>query len=163
MRYSPGSLLIVVSPSAVERDRFIERVVAERGVVLSLARVRELLAGRVPEDQIDERASELLDAAIRKRLEASETVVLPAEGLDASAREPYLRMAAALKRPRHLILLEAGRDETDDEGRLTLNDLRKALDAGDVGAEGFQTAMRLGGGSISELKGIVFQPPPADD
>src|SRR5206468_4160010 len=82
MRYSPGSLLIVLSPSDGERDRFVERVISERGVVFSLARVRELLVGRVADDEMDARASELLTAAVRKRLEASDTVVLPVETLD---------------------------------------------------------------------------------
>jgi predicted kinase len=163
MRYSPGSLLVVLSPSAAESDRFVERVIAERGVVFSLGRVRGLLAGRVSGDELDERASELLVAAVRKRLEASDTVVLPAETLDASEREPFLRMAAALRRPRHVILLEAGRDDADEDARAKLNDLRKALDSGELGSEGFQTAMRLGGDAISELKGIVFAPPPAED
>jgi hypothetical protein len=163
MRYSPGSLLVVLSPSAAERDRFVERTIVERGVVFSAARVRELLAGRVPDDQMDERASELLTAAVRKRLEASDTVVLPLDTLDPAEREPFLRMAAALRRPRHAILLDTGRDEADEDQLAVLNELRKALDAGDLGSEGFQTAMRLGGDTISEMKGIVFAPPPAED
>jgi hypothetical protein len=44
-----------------------------------------------------------------------------------------------------------------------LNDVRRALDAGELGEEGFQTAMRLGGASIGELKRIVFRPPPRED
>src|SRR5207248_2921926 len=48
LRYSPGSLLLVVGPVASEPDRFAERVVEERGAVLSLAKVHTLLAGRGP-------------------------------------------------------------------------------------------------------------------
>ena len=163
MRYSPGSLLIVLSPSAPERDRFVDRVISERGIVFSAGRVRELLAGRVSDDEMDARANELLTAAVRKRIEASDTVVLPIEGLDPAVREPFVRMAATLRRPRHVILLDTLPADADDDARATLNELRKALDAGDLGAEGFQTAMRLGGDTISELKGIVFAPPPAED
>jgi hypothetical protein len=32
-----------------------------------------------------------------------------------------------------------------------------------VGLEGFQTALRLGGGTMAEVKRIVFQPPPRED
>src|SRR5687768_2247878 len=46
MRYSPGSLVVVVSGSPQDRDAFVERVFEERGALLSLARVRKLLAGR---------------------------------------------------------------------------------------------------------------------
>jgi len=163
IRYSPGSLLIVVSPSRAERDRFIERVIEERGALLSLDRVRGLLAVRVAADEVEARAAELLDAAARKRLESGETVVIAAESLEAEERERFVRMAAALKRPRHIVLLEAGRADVGDEDRAALNALRRRLDSGDLGEEGFQTALRLSGDAIGELKRIVFRPAPRDD
>jgi hypothetical protein len=163
IRYSPGSLLLVVSGSVAERERFVDRVIEERGIVFSLERVRKLLAGRVPAEELEDRATELLDAAILKRLQASETVVLALDGLDPEERERYLRMAAPLKRPRHLILLETSRDQVADEDRAPLNDLRRALDAGQLGAEGFHTALRLGGGATSELKRVIFAPAPVED
>src|SRR5947209_3026125 len=64
LRYSPGSLVLVVGAAASEPERFAERVVEERGAVLSLARVNALLAGRVAEDEIEARSRELLEAAI---------------------------------------------------------------------------------------------------
>jgi hypothetical protein len=163
MRYSPGSLVVVLSASADDRDRFAERVFEDRGAVLSLDKVRGLLAGKVAAEELEERAVQILDAAIAKRLEARESVVLGAEGLAVEGRERYVRMAAQLKRPRHAILIETGRDAVAEEDRGTLNELRRALDAGELGAEGFQTALRLGGGSVSELKRIVFRPPPAEE
>src|SRR3954451_5835004 len=77
LRYSPGSLLVIVSGSAAERDRFAERLIDNRAV-LSLDKVRSLLAGRAGEEEIANRAPELLEGAIRKRLEAGQTVVIPA-------------------------------------------------------------------------------------
>jgi hypothetical protein len=72
-------------------------------------------------------------------------------------------MAARFKRPRHLILLDTSRDGVEEDDRAALNELRRRLDGGGLGAEGFQTAMRLGGESLSELKRIVFQRPPRDE
>jgi hypothetical protein len=66
-------------------------------------------------------------------------------------------------RPRHLILLETARDQVREEDLAALNELRRALDAGELGAEGFQTALRLGGGSASEVKRILFRPPPREE
>jgi predicted kinase len=163
LRYSPGSLLLIVSPDAAEAGRFAERVVEERGAVLSLAKVRTLLAGRVADEEIVTRARELLDAAVVKRLGERQTIVLTLESLDAAERERYVRLAHASKRPRHLILLEVARELVPEEQRAQLNELRKALDSGEVGQEGFQTALRLGGGATGELKRIVFQPPPRED
>jgi predicted kinase len=163
MRYSPGSLLVIVCPSRAERDRFVQRVIEDKGAVFSKDKVRTLLAGRVAEDEVEQRAAQLLDAAIAKRLEANETVVLAAEGVEREDREVFVRMAAAAERPRHLILLEIPRDQVAEQDRPTLNELRRALDAGELGGEGFQTVLRLGGAAVSELKRIVFRPPPRDD
>lgn len=163
LRYSPGSLLVVVSASAPERDAFVERVLESQAPLLSIAKVRALLAGRVGDDELETRAGELLDAAVLKRLQAGETVVIPAQTLQAVERERFLRMAAPLRRPRHLILLETAADQVPEDQRATLNDLRRRLDAGELGAEGFQTALRLGGASRAELKRIVFQPAARED
>ena len=163
LRYSPGSLLVVASASRAERDGFLERLIEDRAALLSLDKVRALLAGRVVDEELPGRAQELLAAAVEKRLESRQTVVLAADGLEAAEREPFLRAAAALKRPRHLILLETARDQVRDQDAAALNELRRALDAGELGAEGFQTALRLGGGSASEVKRILFRPPPREE
>jgi predicted kinase len=163
LRYSPGSLLVIVSASPAQRDRFAQRVLEDRSALFSLDKVRALLAGRVPADDLEERATHVLDAAVAKRLQANETVVIAADGVGREAREGFVRMAAAAERPRHLILLEVAREHVPEEDRATLNELRRALDAGELGAEGFQTVLRLGGAAISEVKRILFRPPPRDD
>jgi predicted kinase len=163
LRYSPGSMVVVVSPSPAERDAFVERLITNRPSLLSVGKVRGLLAGRASDEEIAARAPEILDAAILKRLTANETVVIAAEGMGAEERERYARMAAAAKRPRHLLLLEVARADVAEEDRAALNELRRRLDAGELGAEGFQTAVRVGGGSLHELKRILFKPPPRED
>jgi hypothetical protein len=163
MRYSPGSLLIVVSASAKVRDAFIDRVIEEKGAVFTLGKIRGLIEGRVPAGDLDARAAELQLAAVTKRLEAGETVVIGTEGLGAEERERWVRIAHGLRRPRHIILVETARDQVGEEDIAVLNELRTALDAGELGAEGFQTAMRLGGAAIDELKRVIFRPAPRDD
>jgi hypothetical protein len=163
LRYSPGSLLLVVSASRAPLEAFLDRLVDDRASLLSRSRVLSLLAGRVAEDELPERADELLRLTAAKRLENRQTVVLALEDMSAGARAPFLAMAAAQKRPRHLILLEVARELVPEEARAELNELRRALDAGELGAEGIQTALRLGGGSAEEVKRIVFRPPPRED
>jgi hypothetical protein len=163
LRYSPGSLLVVVSASKADRDAFVERVIEERNAVLSLDKVRALIAGRVPDADVEAKAVELLDAAVAKRLGAEQNVVLAANGLDVAERERVVRIAAPTRRPRHLILLETARDQVAEEDLPALNELRRALDAEELGAEGFHTALRLGGNTINELKRLVFRPPPEDE
>jgi hypothetical protein len=163
LRYSPGSLLIVSGASSAELDAFIERLIEDRSAVMSLRKVKTLLKGRVGEDELDERAGELLASAVQKRLEGRQTVVLATAGFTPEEREPFLRIAAAQRRPRHLILLETARENVAEDDLSPLNELRRALDAGELGNEGIQTALRLGGGSAAEVKRILFRPPPRDD
>ena len=163
MRYSPGSLVVVVSANAAERDRFTGRVFEEQGAVLGLDKLRSMIAGRVPDEDLDAKAQELLDATILKRLESGQTVVVPVVSLDAEERDRYVRLAHRFRRPRHIVFLETSRENLTEEQIPVLNELRRALDAGELGNEGFQTALRLGGASVTELKRIVFRPPPRDD
>jgi hypothetical protein len=165
LRYSPGSLLLIVSTDPTAAAGLAERVLEERGALLSPAKIRALLAGRVAPQELEARTRELLDATVAKRLGAGQTVVLVVEGLGAEQREGYVRLAHGLRRARHLILLETprGQLEVPEQERATLNELRRALDAGELGEEGFQTALRLGGGTASEVKRILFRPPPRED
>jgi hypothetical protein len=163
LRYSPGSLLLVACADPATRDAFCARVITDAGALLSLGKVRGLLEGRVGAGEIEEKSQALLDAAAMKRLTEGHTVVIALEGLDPAERERYVRMAHASNRPRHLILVEAGKDRVADEDRVALGELRTTLDAGGLGQEGFVTSLRLGGAIVSELKRIVFAPPPRDD
>jgi predicted kinase len=163
MRYSPGSLVVVVSASPADRDRFVTRVFEEQGAVLGLDKLKSMVAGKVDESALEATAKQLLDATIAKRLEKGDAVVLPTASLDVEEREPYVRLAHKVRRPRHLILIETAKDKVAEEDVAKLNELRRQLDAGELGAEGFQTAMRLGGSSVTDLKRIVFRPAPRDD
>lgn len=163
LRYSPGSLLVIASASEEDREALADRVVEQKGALLSTAKVRELLAGRVSDEEMEARAAQLLDAAASKRLGTNDSTVVVTSGLDPAERERLARLAAAAKRPRHLILVETAREKVSKDDLAPLNELRRRLDAGELGAEGFDTALRLGGDSIAELKRIVFRPPPRDD
>jgi hypothetical protein len=145
------------------RERFLARLIEDRASLLTPGKVRALLSGRVPEEELEARTRELLLAAAAKRMGNRETVVLALDRLDPAEREPFVRAAAELKRPRHLILLEVPRDLVPDEEMRSLNELRRALDAGELGEEGIQTALRLGGGTADEVKRIIFRSPQREE
>src|SRR3954454_16167540 len=52
MRYSPGSLVVVVSASAEDHTRFVARVFEEQGPVLGVDKLKGMLAGRVADDAL---------------------------------------------------------------------------------------------------------------
>jgi hypothetical protein len=163
MRYSPGSLLLIACADPDARSRFVARTVEDHATLLSMEKVRGLLAGKVAPDAVEQQGQALLDAAVGKRLAAGQSVVVTLDGLSAEERARYVWMAFANRRPRHLILVEVRKDAVAEEDVAPLTALRTALDAGELGEEGFATSLRLGGASVAELKRIVFRPPPADD
>jgi hypothetical protein len=154
---------VILGPAAAEAGKFAERVLEERGALLSLTSVRSMLAGRVAEEELEAKANEVLQAAVLRRVGANQSVAVATDNLEPAERERYVRIAHAQRRPRHLILLEARRDEVLEDERGPLDELRRALDAGELGQEGFQTALRLSGDALTEVKRIVFQRPPRDD
>jgi hypothetical protein len=163
MRYNPGSLVVIACADRALLGKFVQRVIDEQSSVFSLEKVRGLIRGKVPEADLDAKAQALLDAAVAKRFAAGQTVVIPVETLAPEERERYVRLAAAHRRARHLVLVEAGKGAVADEEKEQLDQLRVALDQGDLGQEGFMTSLRLGGRVIDELKKIIFAPPPSDD
>lgn len=163
LRYSPGSLVLIASADEAAAERLAGRVLEEPSALLAMSKVRALLQGKVPADQVEAKGRELLDAAATKRLAGGQSVVLTARGLDPDEREGIIHLAAAHRRPRHLILLEVPRDAVADEDQAPLGALRTALDQGQLGEEGWMTSLRLGGAAVGELKRIVFAPPPAED
>ena len=163
IRYAPGSLVLVLSADQATREAFSARVLEDANALLSMARLRRMIAGRVAEEQIEEKARALLDATATKRLASGQTVVIALDGFDAAERERYVRLAHAHRRPRHLVFVEVSKDKVPEDQRAEVDALRTALDAGELGQEGFVTSLRLGGRTVDELKRIVFAPPPADD
>ena len=161
--YSPGSLVVIVSSAPADAESFVTRLVQQKGALFSMNKVRALLQGRVADEEIEERASELLASAVQKRLENSETVVVIAETLEPEEREPFVRAAHSASRPRHLILFEPAGVQLDDESKAALSELRRRLTAGELGQEGFQTSLRLAGSTIADVKRLDFQRPSRDD
>jgi predicted kinase len=117
---------LVIGAAASEPERFAERVVEERGAVLSVERVRALLAGRVAADEVETRSRELLDATILKRLKAAQGIVIANPRFEPAERERLVRLAHGAKRPRHLILIETSRDQVNGDERPGLDELRRA-------------------------------------
>lgn len=167
MRYSPGSLLIIAGTAASDPAGWAQKVVEDASAVISPAKVRALLAGRVAAEELEDRANQLLQTAVSKRLSEGQSVVVPFDRFDEAsgeARREFARVAHGLRRPRHLILLDSGKDEpSSDDDRKGLDELRRLLDTGALGDESFQTALRLSRVNRSELKKIVFRPAPKND
>lgn len=163
-RYTPGSLVVIVTagdPASLER--FADVRIEETKAILSMARMRQLIAGRVDEAQVEATAATLLDKTVEKRLAAGNSTVVLLEDLTPESRNRFVVPAAKVRKARHLIFVDAPKEQVAEEDRDTVNALRRAVDGAGLGEEGFMTVLRLGGSAIHELNRIVFRPPPSDD
>ncbi len=161
LRYTPGSLVVVISASEKDRESFVDRVfIEDKNAILSTVRIRKLLEQKFSGEELEAKTRQLWEATIVKRLGNGDQVIVPIEGLDGADREALNRLAHAKRRPRHAIFLDTG---GSDEERPALNELRNRLEGGDLGQEGFQTALRLSAGALHDLKRIVFRTPQRDD
>src|SRR5918998_267125 len=149
IRYSPGSLVLIASASEEDREALAERVIEQKGAVLARGKVRGMLAGRVPDEEMEARAAQLIEAAAAKRLAANESTVIVTSGLDPAERERFARLAAGARRPRHLVLVETARERVGEDDLAPLNELRRRLDAGELGAEG---EVRRRGGTVAVIE-----------
>lgn len=154
--YRPGSLVVVVSPTGMTSE-FITRVVEDEGAVLDLAKIKRLLKGRVADAKLDATAEALFEKTLKMRLSQRKSVVVGVDDLDGSARERLVRLAAGTRAGRHLILLDASRDNISDSSVIEeLNTLRGQLLDNKLGDEGFTTSLRLGGSSAAKVKKVIF-------
>ena len=124
MRYNPGSLVLIACADRSCASASSARVIDEQSSILSAEKVRTLLRGKVPDADLEAKAAQLLDAAITKRLAAGESVTVPLETMEAAERERFVRLAAAHRRPRHLVLVEVAKDAVAGGGREPLGELR---------------------------------------
>ena len=164
MRYSPGSLLLIACADRTLRDRFVARVIDEQSAVLSLDKVRALLAGKVAEDELDAKAQR---AARRRRVQALHG--RPDRRDPArDARRPRSASATCASPPptgaRAISCSWRPARTTSPTPTASRSASCAPRSTGASSAqEGFMTSLRLGGRMVEELKKIIFAPPPADD
>ena len=160
----PGSLVLIACADPQQRARFTARVIDEQSAVLSADKVRGLLRGQGPGRPARGQGA---GAAGRRRVQALRRRADrrgPARG-----RWPPRSASASCGSPRRTAgraiscSSRCPRTPSPTRTRSSLGELRTALNAGELGQEGFMTSLRLGGHVIEELKKIVFAPPPADD
>ena len=164
LRYSPGSLLIVSGASVEELDA-LPRAARRGPRGGDVAAQGQGAAGRARGGGGARASGPASCSPPRSRngSRAGRRSCSRPQGSPPRSASPSCGSPRAERRPRHLILLETARENVAEDDLAPLNELRRALDAGELGNEGIQTALRLGGGSAAEVKRILFRPPPRDD
>ena len=114
MRYSPGSLVVIVSASPRDRDRFVDRVFEEKGAVLGLEKLKKMVAGKV--DESPRRHGQAAPRRDDHQAHREGRGRRPADRVARPRRaRAYVRLAHKFRRPRHLILIETAKDNVAEE------------------------------------------------
>jgi hypothetical protein len=159
LTYSPRSLIVVCAADQEVRASLLKRLFPAQ-LLLSTARVAQLLTGRVEAEQLEATAAHLFADTLRKRLVAGRPTVVEAQTLDTAERQELIALAESAKRPVHLIVLDIGRQAlADDEAFYKLQALVQLARSGEVGLEGFRTTLVLGRTDIDTLRLVEFVAP----
>ena len=99
------------------------------------------------------------------RLRAGQAVVIVGRSLEASEREELVRLAQTAGRPAHLIFLEATAEQLREAGASeeaverdmpAATELRRAVEQGKLGDEGFATVLTLTPRAADAVRQIGF-------
>lgn len=157
--YAPRSLLVVCSATPEIRLKFLQRFFSAQQII-SQRRIEAFLGGSVDSKDLGAAAKQLMHAAISRRLQAGQSTVIAPLELFVDEREDLTKIAHQYKRTAHLIVLDAGRQAVGDENLFAqLAALRAAARSGEVGSEGFRTALVLGRADVDRLQAVFFIDP----
>lgn len=168
--YPHSCLVIVTGPSGAGKSSWAQRLFPQ-GSVLSLEKMRELISGDAHDEEVTPKAQELLQTVIRKRLEARRTVVITMAALTPEERIEWVALAQEAKRSAHLVVLDATKENCvnaqTEASQPTPEDVienevanlavtRKSLVKGELGQEGFSSAILLTQPVASKVKKITL-------
>ncbi len=164
--YSPSSVIVLAGPSRVGKTTFADRLFDKGSVaVLSLEKIRRMIAGAGDEAQARAQAVSLVSQVAHQRLRAGQSVVLDGDALDPDERRALVLIAQQARRPAHLIFLEGSREQLEasgaDEATLERDlplatELRRAVEQDRLGEEGFATVLTLTRRAADQVKQIGF-------
>jgi hypothetical protein len=155
LSFPAGSLVLFTGADAVTLHRFVGRLLP-KPTVISYDQLARAVAGKVAAEQVAAITLKLIAKPIAERLGAGEAVVIETVDLSSELR----RSLAALSGPptgSHLVVLDAGRKAVDDDARFDeLQAVTTQARSGEIGVEGFSTAVVLGRSDLDKVTEVEF-------
>jgi hypothetical protein len=155
LSFPAGSLVVFTGADVVTIHRLVARMLP-RPALVSYDPLARAVAEKVPAEQVEEVTLRLVSKRVAERQAEGQATVIATSDLSAELR----RKLAALAERRagsHLVVLDSGRKAVDDDERF--EELRAVVTgarSGEIGSEGFSTAMVLGRVDLDKVTGIEF-------
>src|ERR1044071_9044188 len=155
LSFPAGSLVVFTGADPVTVHRLVARMLPKPALV-SYDALAKAVAEKVPEERVGEVTLQLIGKRVAERREAGQATVVETGELDAEVRKGIAALADR-KAGSHLVVLDSGRKAVADEERFeALRAVVAGARSGEIGAEGFSTAMVLGRGDLDKGTGTAF-------
>lgn len=155
LSFPSGSLVVFTGADAVTVHRLVARMLP-RPALISYDVLARAVAEKVPAEQVGEVTLRLVAKRVAERQAEGQATVIETGELSSELRTSLAALADR-KAGSHLVVLDSGRKAVDDDERFEL--LRAVVTgarSGEIGAEGFSTAMVLGRVDLDKVTGIEF-------
>jgi hypothetical protein len=155
LSFPAGSLVVFTGADAITVHRLVARMLP-RPALVSYDALARAVAEKVPEEQVGEVTLRLVGKRIAERRDEGQATVVETADLSTELRTA-LAAFADRKAGSHLVVLDAGRKTVGDDERFeALRAVVSGARSGEIGAEGFSTAMVLGRVDLDKVTGIEF-------
>lgn len=155
LSFPSGSLVLFTGADAVSVHRLVARLLP-RPTLISYDALARAVAEKVPAEQVGDVTLRLVGKRVAEHQAAGQATVIETGGLSPELRSSLAALADR-RSGSHLVVLDSGRKAVGDDERFEqLRAVVAAARSGDIGAEGFSTAMVLGRVDLDKVTGIEF-------
>jgi hypothetical protein len=155
LTFPAGSLVIFTGADAVTVHRLVARMLP-RPALVSYDPLARAVAEKVPAEQVGEVTLRLVAKRVAERQAEGQATVIETGDLSTELRTALAALAER-RAGSHLVVLDSGRKAVADDERFEeLRAVVAGARSGEIGSEGFSTAMVLGRVDLDKVTGIEF-------
>jgi hypothetical protein len=155
LSFPSGSLVVFTGADAVTVHRLVARMLP-RPALISYDTLARAVAEKVPAEQVEEVTLRLVSERVAERQAEGQATVIETGELSSELRTKLAALADR-RAGSHLVVLDSGRKALGDDERFeALRTVVSGARSGEIGAEGFSTAMVLGRVDLDKVTGIEF-------
>jgi hypothetical protein len=159
LTFPNGSLVIFTGADSVTVHRLVARMLPRPALISYDVLARAVAEKRVPAEQVGEVTQRLVAKRIAERQAEGQATVIETGDLSTELRTALAALADR-RAGSHLVVLDSGRKAVDDDERFeALRAVVTGARSGEIGTEGFSTAMVLGRVDLDKVTGIEFVAP----
>lgn len=158
LSFPNGSLVVFTGADPITVHRLVARMLP-RPALISYDALARQVAEKVPAEQVGEVTLRLITKRVEERKAEGQATVIETGDLSSELRTALARLADR-RAGSHLVVLDSGRRAVGDDERFeALRAVVSGARSGEIGSEGFSTAMVLGRVDLDKVTAIEFVAP----